>query len=134
MSDERWGIVLAGGEGSRLRPMTLRIEGDDRPKQFCRVVGGTTLLEQTRRRAALLVPPKRTPTRRSRQPTSPRRASTGHDDAHSGRNRARVGAGEGDRMSRPPLPAISGGRPRAMITTGLPAAEPTGLEKWSGEA
>lgn len=60
MSDERWGIVLAGGEGTRLRLMTLRIEGDDRPKQFCRVVGGTTLLEQTRRRAALLVPPQRT--------------------------------------------------------------------------
>jgi mannose-1-phosphate guanylyltransferase len=53
MSDDRWGIVLAGVEGSRLRLMTLRIEGDNRPKQFCRVVGGTTLLEQTRRRGPL---------------------------------------------------------------------------------
>jgi mannose-1-phosphate guanylyltransferase len=60
MTDERWGLILAGGEGSRLRPMTLRIEGDDRPKQFCRVLGGATLLEETRRRAALLLPPDQT--------------------------------------------------------------------------
>lgn len=45
-----------------------------------------------------------------------------------------LAGGEGDRMSRPPLPAISGGRPLAMITTGLPAVEPTGLEECSVEA
>jgi mannose-1-phosphate guanylyltransferase len=60
MSDERWTIILAGGEGSRLRSMAQRIEGDDRPKQFCRVLGNDTLLEQTRRRAARLVSPDRT--------------------------------------------------------------------------
>lgn len=53
-------IILAGGEGKRLRALTRRIAGDDRPKQFCRILGGETLLEQTRRRAACLVPAERT--------------------------------------------------------------------------
>jgi mannose-1-phosphate guanylyltransferase len=47
----RWGIVLAGGDGVRLRPLTSLISGDDRPKQFCALYGGRTLLEQARRRA-----------------------------------------------------------------------------------
>jgi mannose-1-phosphate guanylyltransferase len=47
----RWGIVLAGGDGVRLRPLTRLICGDDRPKQFCPLYGGVTLLEQARRRA-----------------------------------------------------------------------------------
>jgi mannose-1-phosphate guanylyltransferase len=33
--------------------MTREIAGDDRPKQFCPIVGGRTLLEQTRQRVAL---------------------------------------------------------------------------------
>ena len=47
----RWGVVLAGGDGVRLRPLTNLIAGDDRPKQFCALYGGRTLLEQARRRA-----------------------------------------------------------------------------------
>lgn len=47
----RWGVVLAGGDGVRLRPLTRFICGDDRPKQFCPLVGESTLLEQTRKRA-----------------------------------------------------------------------------------
>lgn len=55
-----WGVILAGGDGVRLRSMTRRIAGDDRPKQFCALVGDETLLTETRRRAALAVPAYRT--------------------------------------------------------------------------
>lgn len=53
-------IILAGGDGTRLRSLTRRIAGDERPKQFCPILGQKTLLEQTRRRTALVVPPERT--------------------------------------------------------------------------
>lgn len=52
----RWGLVLAGGDGVRLRPLTRQITGDERPKQFCPLFGCDTLLEETRRRVALAVP------------------------------------------------------------------------------
>lgn len=56
----QWSVILAGGEGARLRPLTRLISGDDRPKQFCRLVGGRkTLLQQTQRRVAKVVPPSR---------------------------------------------------------------------------
>ena len=53
-------IILAGGNGVRLRPLTRELTGDDRPKQFVPVVGEESLLAQTRRRAALVVTPERT--------------------------------------------------------------------------
>ena len=53
-------IILAGGDGTRLRSLTRRIVGDERPKQFCPILGRKTLLEQTRRRTALVIPPERT--------------------------------------------------------------------------
>ena len=52
----RWAIVLAGGDGTRLRSLTRAIAGDDRPKQFCPILGNETLLDQTRRRISLAVP------------------------------------------------------------------------------
>jgi mannose-1-phosphate guanylyltransferase len=48
---KRWGIILAGGDGTRLKPLTRLISGDDRPKQFCPLYGGITLLDQARQRA-----------------------------------------------------------------------------------
>ena len=55
-SSRRWGVILAGGEGNRLRSLTRLITGDDRPKQFCSLVGEATLLEQTRLRAEGSIP------------------------------------------------------------------------------
>jgi mannose-1-phosphate guanylyltransferase len=50
-----WAVVLAGGDGVRLRPLSRLIAGDDRPKQFCRIFGDRTLLAQTRARLAPVV-------------------------------------------------------------------------------
>ena len=57
---DRWAVILAGGDGTRLQSMTRAITGDNRPKQFVPVVGGTTLLDQTRRRVARSVAPEQT--------------------------------------------------------------------------
>lgn len=45
-----WAVLLAGGDGVRLRDLTVRIVGDDRPKQFCPIVSAESLLRQTRAR------------------------------------------------------------------------------------
>jgi mannose-1-phosphate guanylyltransferase len=55
-----WAVVLAGGEGVRLRPLVRRVCGDERPKQFCPLLGPRTLLRQTLDRVGLLIPPERT--------------------------------------------------------------------------
>jgi mannose-1-phosphate guanylyltransferase len=55
----RWGVILAGGDGTRLQPLTRLACGDNRPKQFCPLLGGKTLLAHTRRRIATTIDPNR---------------------------------------------------------------------------
>jgi mannose-1-phosphate guanylyltransferase len=49
-----WSLILAGGDGTRLQPLTKQVAGDARPKQFCALLDGETLLDRTRRRADLV--------------------------------------------------------------------------------
>ncbi len=55
-----WAVVLAGGEGRRLRPLVRRFYGDDRPKQYVKLLGARTLLGQTLDRTELAIPLERT--------------------------------------------------------------------------
>jgi mannose-1-phosphate guanylyltransferase len=52
--------VLAGGEGVRLRPLVRELCGDERPKQFAKIVGSKSLLSHTLDRVALKIPPEQT--------------------------------------------------------------------------
>ncbi len=56
----RYCVILAGGDGKRLRQLTQCVSADERPKQFCPFLGGWTPLRATRRRAALSLDPERT--------------------------------------------------------------------------
>lgn len=55
-----WAIVLAGGEGVRLRPLIRRLYGEDRPKQNAALAGSRSLLRQTLDRVASLIAAERT--------------------------------------------------------------------------
>ncbi len=52
----RWSIILAGGEGERLRPLIESKLGHHRPKQYCALAGSRTMLEHTYDRAAAIIP------------------------------------------------------------------------------
>ena len=58
--ENEWAVILAGGDGTRLKSLTRKIAGDERPKQFCSVLGKVTLLEETRARTALELARQRT--------------------------------------------------------------------------
>jgi mannose-1-phosphate guanylyltransferase/mannose-6-phosphate isomerase len=53
------GIVLAAGEGARLRRLVFRLTGEEIPKQYVRFDGKSSPLEQALRRAEMLIPPER---------------------------------------------------------------------------
>lgn len=55
-----WAIVLAGGQGARLRPLVRQVCGEERPKQFANIMGSKSLLRQTLDRVALRITPQRT--------------------------------------------------------------------------
>jgi mannose-1-phosphate guanylyltransferase len=54
-----WTLVLAAGEGSRLRSLTVDRRGNVIPKQFCPLVGENSLLEMALARAAGVSPLER---------------------------------------------------------------------------
>jgi len=57
---EPWAVVLAGGDGVRLRSLSKFISGDDRPKQFCPILGDKSLLSQTRSRISGMIKENKT--------------------------------------------------------------------------
>ena len=59
-SPRLWSIVLAGGEGERVRPFVQRWLGCHKPKQYCAFVGDRSMLQHTVDRATQLAPPSRT--------------------------------------------------------------------------
>jgi mannose-1-phosphate guanylyltransferase len=62
LAHDRAAVILAGGDGLRLRTLARKIVGEDAPKQFCPVIGQECLLAQTQRRCALSVNPSATVT------------------------------------------------------------------------
>jgi mannose-1-phosphate guanylyltransferase len=59
MSLRPWGVILAGGDGTRLKALSHIISGDNRPKQFCALFGSRSLLARTRGRLAPAISPDR---------------------------------------------------------------------------
>jgi mannose-1-phosphate guanylyltransferase len=52
---QRWAIVLAGGEGERLRPAVKSWFGSPKPKQYCTFTGNRSMFQHTLDRAHRLV-------------------------------------------------------------------------------
>ncbi|MBU6482469.1 MAG: hypothetical protein KGS09_18235 [Nitrospirae bacterium] len=55
-----WSIVLAGGEGERVKPLILQWLGRHLPKQYCTFVGNRSMFQHTVERATTLTSPERT--------------------------------------------------------------------------
>jgi mannose-1-phosphate guanylyltransferase len=58
MNTNVWSIILAGGEGERLRPVIRQWLGCDKPKQYCAFVGTRSMLQHTMDRADQITPPQ----------------------------------------------------------------------------
>lgn len=59
IGDRLWSIILAGGEGKRLRSFVYRWLGFHKPKQYCSFVGKRSMFQHTLDRVATLTPPDR---------------------------------------------------------------------------
>jgi mannose-1-phosphate guanylyltransferase len=57
---DTWALILAGGDGTRLRAITRLLAGEPIPKQYCRITGERSMLEATIDRVAPIVPARRT--------------------------------------------------------------------------
>ena len=55
-SADRWGIILSGGNGTRLRDLVYRKRADYLPKQYLNFIGKRSMLEHTLHRAEKLIP------------------------------------------------------------------------------
>lgn len=58
--NDTWALILAGGDGTRLRDITRLLAGEPIPKQYCRITGDRSMLEATLDRVAPLIPAHRT--------------------------------------------------------------------------
>ncbi len=59
---ESWGLILAGGDGTRLRDVTTTGDGVIIPKQYCSLTGVSCLLQDAIKRAQSVVMPTRVAT------------------------------------------------------------------------
>lgn len=58
--DEKlWSLVLAGGDGERLKPFVRRWLGRHRPKQYCTFIGTRSMFQHTLDRSDRIVPAER---------------------------------------------------------------------------
>jgi mannose-1-phosphate guanylyltransferase len=55
-TDNIWALVLAAGEGSRLKALTMTPAGAHVPKQFCSLFGGPSLMDEALSRAESVAP------------------------------------------------------------------------------
>jgi len=54
-----WSLVLAGGDGRRMRPLIKQWLGREKPKQYCTFVGTRSMFQHTVDRADTFAPPER---------------------------------------------------------------------------
>ncbi|MEI6721676.1 MAG: sugar phosphate nucleotidyltransferase [Betaproteobacteria bacterium] len=52
-----WAVVLAAGDGTRLRSLTTAADGESTPKQYCSLFGGPSLLEDALQRGTRVADP-----------------------------------------------------------------------------
>lgn len=57
-SGKHWAVILAGGEGQRVRPLVQRWLGRHVPKQYCTFVGTRSMFQHTLCRARMLTDPE----------------------------------------------------------------------------